>query len=331
MMLTALEKPTGTLRILAYVYQNDRGTISDFYRKIGINQESAYSSLRNLLQLGLIYEKEEGKFPFRKFYLLTTKGDQIAKKLSSIEETLNDTVYGYYRKLEELETAPEAPENLAARLEMMLKIQDVCFATGEWDSCMEYCGRSLDLARRLDDKPAQLKVFRDTGWIHERRSDWDEARKNFESALEMAKETGDMSAKASIFYDLGAIHERNGEYRRALEFFDKSRQASHDAKNDWNLARALYAFGRVEAQRGNYKKSIGYMEKSIGMLEEIGDLSELAKVCTGMGATWFYLDDMDKTIEYHEKCIRTAEKLGDATGIGYGLSNAAEAYALKGD
>ncbi len=79
-----LEKPTGTMKILVYLHQNEMATITKLLKSEQLNQRTTYSALGKLQEEGLIFQEEILGFPVCKYYFLTDKGKQVAEHLERV-------------------------------------------------------------------------------------------------------------------------------------------------------------------------------------------------------------------------------------------------------
>ena len=82
--ISALEKPTGTLKILVHLNKHEKATITSLIKDADLSQKTAYSALDRLQSKGLIYQKETNSFPLCKYYLLTDRGCEVAKHLQMV-------------------------------------------------------------------------------------------------------------------------------------------------------------------------------------------------------------------------------------------------------
>ena len=82
MSLKSIQKPTGQLQILIYLYNNEKAHDKFLRHRIGINPVTAASALSNLEDLKLVRKYSNGN------YRLTKKGKQVAEHLDKVEELL---------------------------------------------------------------------------------------------------------------------------------------------------------------------------------------------------------------------------------------------------
>lgn len=88
MKLSTIEKPVGSMEILVHLHKNEKATITEIVKNEGLNQRTTYSAIENLQNQKLINREITDEFPICKYYKLTGKGKEVAKRLEEIEEFL---------------------------------------------------------------------------------------------------------------------------------------------------------------------------------------------------------------------------------------------------
>ena len=84
-----LEKKSGLLRLLVFLYDHGEYMLSDIWDNSGISRNSGSGAMELLKKYGLVKNRvDDSKYPPRYMYSLTEKGQNIAQKLKEIEEIL---------------------------------------------------------------------------------------------------------------------------------------------------------------------------------------------------------------------------------------------------
>ena len=84
-----LEKKSGLLRLLVFLYDHGEYMLSDIWDNSGISRNSGAGAMELLKKYGLVKNRvDASKYPPRYMYSLTEKGREIAWKLKEIEEIL---------------------------------------------------------------------------------------------------------------------------------------------------------------------------------------------------------------------------------------------------
>lgn len=85
-----LEKKSGLLRLLVFLYDHGEYMLSDIWDDSGISRNSGAGAIELLKKYGLVKNRvDDSKYPPRYLYSLTDNGKNVAQKLKEIEEILN--------------------------------------------------------------------------------------------------------------------------------------------------------------------------------------------------------------------------------------------------
>ena len=88
-----LEKKSGLLRLLVFLYDHGEYMLSDIWDNSGISRNSGAGAMELLKKYGLVKNRvDDSKYPPRYMYSLTEKGQNIAQKLKEIENVLKENV-----------------------------------------------------------------------------------------------------------------------------------------------------------------------------------------------------------------------------------------------
>ena len=86
-----LEKKSGLLRLLVFLYDHGEYMLSDIWDNSGISRNSGSGAMELLKKYGLVKNRvDDSKYPPRYMYSLTEKGQNIAQKLKEIESILRE-------------------------------------------------------------------------------------------------------------------------------------------------------------------------------------------------------------------------------------------------
>lgn len=83
-----LDEDKATLRVLLYLHENKEAKLTSIMKGIPVGQKAVYTALSTLTELQLVEEKTSKDFPFTRNFILTQKGQQIARHLTEIEKIL---------------------------------------------------------------------------------------------------------------------------------------------------------------------------------------------------------------------------------------------------
>ena len=86
-----LEKKSGLLRLMVFLYEHDEYMLSDIWDDSGVSRNSGSGAMELLKKYGLVKNRiDDSKYPPRYLYSLTEKGKKVAEKLKEIEEILKE-------------------------------------------------------------------------------------------------------------------------------------------------------------------------------------------------------------------------------------------------
>ena len=87
--LDSLQKPAGTMKILAYLHNKEKATITNLINDADLNQKTTYSALEKLQDCELVCMEKSTGFPVYKYYMLTEKGKKVAEKVGALAYVLS--------------------------------------------------------------------------------------------------------------------------------------------------------------------------------------------------------------------------------------------------
>ncbi len=83
-----LDYDKATLRVLLFLYKEERAKITSIIRGVPVGQRAAYTALSTLVGLKLVEEQVSEGFPFTRNFILTEKGQKVSEKLAEIQAIL---------------------------------------------------------------------------------------------------------------------------------------------------------------------------------------------------------------------------------------------------
>ncbi len=75
----------GNRKVLIALLRYGESTISELKERAGLSLTGIYNSLRKLLDMGLVEEVRESRFPFRRLIRLTDRGRKVALLLEQLD------------------------------------------------------------------------------------------------------------------------------------------------------------------------------------------------------------------------------------------------------
>jgi tetratricopeptide (TPR) repeat protein len=259
----------------------------------------------------------------------------------------NDKAFGYAKTAGERALNQNAPEEALRLLEdalahlrrlevkgkeemkqeILAKLGDASFITGEWKKAQKYYKDSLKMGEKSKNRRLTSLSNRKLGELLRFKGEYERARKRFEEALELSMEIGDERGVADSYKGLGYLFWRKGDYPKAIEYYDKCIETARVLNDDELLGVALLEKGNVSNTMGDLDKAMELYESSIKPLENANNLSQIARVYNNMGDVCLQKESWSKAMKYFECSRASASNVGGRYMIAWSLFNEAEALA----
>lgn len=208
---------------------------------------------------------------------------------------------------------------------------DILTIQGNWDNALKHYNISLNSSVKHGFKLKVAEAYRNIGAINFRRGDLVRATEFLHRAKDVSEKENDYHGIANVNYWLGVVLNRQGEYDKAIEHFNKCMTFAEKINFLPGIAKTYTGISDVLVNKGEYENAITNYMKSIDILDKTGNIFEKSEIYNRIGITYCKQGGHeDSAIKYYSKRIDISRNLGDIRGEGYGLSNAAECYASKG-
>ena len=212
----------------------------------------------------------------------------------------------FTRALDLNENAPRQRVLLAANV---YEWRSRCHQFGrDWDAASRDTERSLEIATRAGDEPAQAHALFQASCIAERRKSWLVARYYGERALELYRKHGEVLGTARILNNLGGINFLLGDVATAEANLLAAAEKSSEAGSDPDLAQAVNSLahlllrtGRPLEARVRAERAVELLAGRIDFRDELGNAQLVvaralaAEGDLALAADW--IDDAEQTFE----------------------------------
>ena len=227
------------------------------------------------------------------------------------------------RALDLNENAPSPRPSLAANVyEWRSRCYQFC---RDWDAASRDTERSLEIATRTGDEPAQAHALFQASCIAERRKSWLVARYYAERALEIYRRHGEVLGTARILNNLGGINFLLGDVEVAEANLLAATEAAADAGSDPDLAQAVNTLAHVLLRTGRPVEARVRAERAVELLTgRIDFRDELGNAQLVVARSLAAEGDHVLAVEW----IDAAESTFDAIGS---TSHLALAWVARGD
>jgi tetratricopeptide (TPR) repeat protein len=195
----------------------------------------------------------------------------------------------------------------------------------DWDAAASDAERSLELATRIGDEPAQAHALFQASCVAERRKDWLVARFYAERALELYRKHGDTLATARILNNLGGIDFLLGDIVAAEENLVAAAELAASAGSTPDLAQAVNSLAHVLLRTGRPLEARIRAERAVELLTGRVDFrDELGNAQLVVARSFAAEGEYELSIEWLDTSEHTFEELG-------ATSHLALAWLARGD
>jgi class 3 adenylate cyclase/tetratricopeptide (TPR) repeat protein len=319
----------------------------ELHRRVGEALQDLYPAQEPALAAVLAFHFLEARLPDQAFHHLLVAGD-AALRLHAIEEALAH--YDRAREIageagvtaeqlihlamqrgqalelgsrfaEAMETYEALEEEAARREDDPMRLAAVAaqgklrsYGNPLFDPVLgrELVQRALALARKLGDRPAEVRIL----WnlLNIDRFDvntLNDAVRDGEQALGLARELGLESELAYILNDLGDAYGSVGRFGEAEEVLREARELWRDLGNQAMLADSLANSAIWQTLMGKFANGLRFAGEACVISERLGNLWGLAYSTMMRGYIWLEQTEFGKA---YDDLIR-AERLADEAGF----------------
>ena len=178
----------------------------------------------------------------------------------------------------------------------------------DWDAASADAERSLELATKACDEPAQAHALFQASLIAERRKAWLVARYYAERALKLYRKHGELLATARILNNLGGIDFLLGDAAEAEQNLLAAAETAAEAGSDPDLAQAVNSLAHVYLRTGRPLEARVRAQRAVELLtdrldfrDELGNAQLIvARSLAAEGAHELaerWIDDAEQTFE----------------------------------
>lgn len=170
--------------------------------------------------------------------------------------------------------------------------------------------RALDAARRLGDRPAEVRAHRTLAHAYGRLARTDDAYAHARHALDISAELGDEPGQASAHMRIAYLRHDDGRYaetidaaRQALDLFRRTgtRSGEADARN---------LIGWCHAVLGHHRKALDHCRAAVALHHGIGnDRGEVAAL-DSLGYCHHHLGEHAAAVDCYRRALRLYARMG---------------------
>jgi tetratricopeptide (TPR) repeat protein len=156
--------------------------------------------------------------------------------------------------------------------------------TNNSQAAIMHATHGVQLADKLDDSAAQLRLLMSLGDARNDLGETDEAVEAYSTGLQIARQTGDRQHEALLLHCLGEAYLDNGQPDDAIHALDQARDLFKTQDKREYEGRVLSALGDANSDLERWSEAIGYYQSAVHIAREVDnqdeerlDLSKLAQ------------------------------------------------------
>ena len=225
-----------------------------------------------------------------------------------------------------LDLSEQAPRQRALLAANAYEWRSRCHQFGrDWDAASRDTERSLEIATRVGDEPAQAHALFQASAIAERRKSWLVARYYAERSLELYRKHGDVLLTARILNNLGGINFLLGDTATAEANLLAAAETAAAAGSDPDLAQAVNSLAHLFLRTGRPLEARVRAERAVDLLAGRLDFrDELGNAQLVVARALAAEGDLALAVEWIDDAEKTFEELGST-------SHLALAWLTRGD
>ncbi|MEV6350842.1 BTAD domain-containing putative transcriptional regulator [Actinoplanes sp. NPDC051851] len=178
------------------------------------------------------------------------------------------------------------------------------------DEAMRYSLRSLELAERHDNGPAQIRLLVTLGQIHERGERFDLLTEYAARALAIALPSGEPALESLARASLGWGYANTGAYEQAFEQGRLMMELAEKLDSRRDRGTAFQIIGLCHLRLGEHHTAIACFRESLDLVHDIDEeLGEWAVVWTLLGDAYLASGDPDAARWSWREAVTIAEEL----------------------
>jgi serine phosphatase RsbU (regulator of sigma subunit)/Tfp pilus assembly protein PilF len=202
---------------------------------------------------------------------------------------------------------------------------------GKYDSSILAGEEGLILAKKLNYKTGQHKLYNNIGIAYTEQGIYNKALENHLASLRIKQEINDKKGMAQSYLNMGIIYIEQANYDKAIENFNHSLQLSLEVKSNEFTGNIYNALGVAYERKKDYSKARDNYEKGLRLKIETGEKQGEAYGYSNLGNIYFIQKEFDKALQNYLAALRIEDEIGDQFGAATALQNIGSIYREKGN
>lgn len=190
---------------------------------------------------------------------------------------------------------------------------------------------AMQLAKKLNWKPAEALIKSAIGRIYWRLGEFDKAIKYHFESLEIFSSAGMESQSGQLLLYLGQDFADGGKYAQAKIFLSRAVSKYQSLDDKYNISLVYGILSWVYANEGNYMESARCNYAALKIFEEFGDKYGIAICISNIAGDNFKLGNYDEALKGYYKAIQVTKESGDIANTAYSYIEIGNIYKAMGE
>ncbi|MGO8949487.1 MAG: tetratricopeptide repeat protein [Ktedonobacterales bacterium] len=180
--------------------------------------------------------------------------------------------------------------------------------------------RSIEIARRLDDRWLLAATLNDRGHVAHDQGDNRRATELFEEGLALYRSLDDSWGTAVVLGNLGSIYQEQGRYGRGVGMYAESLTLFRQVGDRSYVASVNISLGILLGLQGSYQRATEFCREGLELYRDIDDPWGEAASLQNLGILTFWQGGKSRQAKVLlEASLKRFRRLGDALNTGVSL------------
>ena len=313
---------------------------------ISIQSQTQLDSLKELL--GKSNEKQKLKLLIKIGYFLSSENPNDAVKYLDEAITLADKIKNRWSKadaifnkgvalwhlgeISESDKYYDRAKNIYEEFKDSLSLIKVFNSQainhqmrGNVDLAFDAFLKSLDLAKKIGDKPTILNTLLNIGVTYDNIGDYDNCLKYYHEALLYADDN-DKASLALLESYIAEVYLSLKNKEKAEEYLKRAVENSRAANDTKSLIWAYSSLGRIQLDKKNYKEAENYFKESLNLARKIDYKLEIIHSLTDLGKYYNKIGNFTESEKHLTEASALSEELKSLSDLSLIYSEFASLY-----
>ncbi len=200
---------------------------------------------------------------------------------------------------------------------------------GNADLAFEAFLKSLDFAKKIDDKPTILNTLLNIGIMYDNNNDYDKCLEYYQEALQYAN-SKDLATLALMQSYIADVYLKLKDTEKAKEFIKKAIENSRASNDTKSLIWAYTSLGNIELGKNNFEAAENYFKESLNLAKKTDYKLEIIHALSDLGKYYNIIKNYTRSEKYLEEASKLAIEINSLIDLSIINSELASLYYNTG-